>query len=122
MQKIGLYYLRDKLGGKSRVTDVRPIGENIRISDRNGNQVILSRQDAVVAHLALGVALRRWELITRDEALEKLNRNEPITEEMVEALDIHFSYMGATKEEVEDYLGIDEEVDNEVSYQAGYCY
>ena len=43
----------------------------------------------------------------KEEANRRLGDNEPITEEVAKLLDIHPSYIGATKEEVEEYLGID---------------
>ena len=56
MQKIGLYYWNRQ--PQVKLVDVRPIGDKYQIKDKNGNQVILDRQDAVVVQLALGVALR----------------------------------------------------------------
>ena len=41
-----------------RLVDVRPVGENYSIQDRSDNRVVLSRDDAVVAYYALGVALK----------------------------------------------------------------
>jgi len=59
-QRVGLYYLRDRLGRKPRVsiTDVRPIGKSIRIQDSKGGQLVLSKDEAIPIYYALRVALK----------------------------------------------------------------
>lgn len=45
--------------------------------------------------------------MNKKEANERLGNNEPITKEMADLLDIGAEYIGATKQEIEEFLGIE---------------
>ena len=64
-QKVGLYYLRDRLlKAKAPVRQPGvwghkgPDGEYYQINDRESRQVVLSRGDAVIIMIGLGASLK----------------------------------------------------------------